>query len=79
MVEVVFTVIWSRKTFSPPIWATIGLIIACGLFIRAGFWQLDRGEQKRQLLAAFYAGPKTELLTDLAPDGAAIESRYRRM
>jgi surfeit locus 1 family protein len=79
MVGMVLTVIWSATKFSPPIWATIGLVIACSLFIRAGIWQLDRGEQKRQLIATFYAGPKTELLTDPGSDGAEADSRYRRM
>lgn len=79
MLGVVFRVIESRTTFSPPIWATIGLISACGLFTWAGFWQLDRGAQKHELLAAFDASLNTELQTELVTDGSAIESRYRRI
>lgn len=74
-----FRVIDQLKTFSPPIWATIGLIIACGLFIRAGFWQLDRGEQKRQLLDAFDGNSKAELLTELPTESTAADIRYRRV
>ena len=72
-------VIGSRTTFRPPIWASVGLIIACGLFIRAGFWQLDRGAQKRQLLDTFDASPKSELLTELVTDSTDVESRYRHV
>ena len=79
MLGEVFRVIGSRTTFSPPIWATVGLIFACGLLTWAGFWQLDRGAQKRQLFAAFDASPNTELLTELVTAVSAIENRYRRM
>lgn len=68
-----------RTTFSPPVWATVGLIFACSLFAWAGFWQLDRGAQKRQLLAAFDASVNAEVMTKLLTNSAAEESRYRRV
>jgi surfeit locus 1 family protein len=74
-----FPVTESRTTFSPPIWATVGLIVGCSLFVWAGVWQLDRGAQKRRLFAAFDATLNTELLTLPATNSPATDSRYRRI
>ena len=79
MGTVVLRVTGSNRKFSPPIWASIGLIIACGLFIQAGFWQLDRGSQKRQLFAAFDGRLNAEIMTELGTDISADENRYRRI
>jgi surfeit locus 1 family protein len=68
-----------KGTFSPPVWATLGTLLACGLFVWAGFWQLDRGDQKRRLFEAFDAGSSAELLTGQLTDDLPVESRYRRV
>ncbi|MEM7020682.1 MAG: SURF1 family protein [Pseudomonadota bacterium] len=35
--------------FKPNFWGTVAVILLCPLFIRLGFWQLDRGEEKHHL------------------------------
>lgn len=74
-----FPVNESGTKFSPPVWATIGLVVACGLFVRAGFWQLDRGVQKRELFSAFDNSLNTGTLNGLVTDFAGESFRYRRI
>ena len=38
-----------RWSFRPPLWAIAGTAVFCLLFVRAGFWQVHRGEQKKQI------------------------------
>lgn len=40
-------------TFRPPWWATLLTLVFCLSFIRLGIWQLDRAQEKQQLLAAW--------------------------
>ncbi len=68
-----------KGTSSPPIWATLGTLLACGLLVWAGFWQLDRGEQKRRLFEAFDTGSNSELMTVQLTGDLSIESRYSRI
>lgn len=69
----------SKAKFNPPVWASISLIVACSLFIRAGFWQLDRGDQKRQLFAAFDGSVDSEILDELVTELSGTDNRYRRI
>ena len=69
----------SSTKFNPPVWATIGLVVTCGLFVRAGFWQLDRGVQKRALFSAFDNSLNTETLNDHATEFTDDSFRYRRI
>lgn len=68
----------ARKTFRPPLWGTIGLIISVGVCIAAGFWQMGRADQKHQLMAAYAAGSDGVTLSRLVDDEVAVEFRYRR-
>jgi len=66
----------SRK-FSPPAWATLGLVCACAAFVSAGFWQLDRGDQKRRLFSAFAASDTAGPIEALVDEADAERYRYR--
>jgi surfeit locus 1 family protein len=47
------------------------------LFIRLGFWQLDRAEQKEALLAQYEVGQRSQV--DITPQNADSLSRYQRV
>lgn len=47
------------------------------LFIRLGFWQLDRAEQKRELLAQYEVGQRSQV--EITPQNADRLSRYQRV
>ncbi|MBT8442217.1 MAG: SURF1 family protein [Gammaproteobacteria bacterium] len=66
----------SRK-FKPPAWATVGLMIACGLFCTAGFWQLGRAEEKRLMFSEFDASGVTDVLDGVIGDAKAQVNRFR--
>lgn len=53
---------WS---FRPALWPTIATLLMLPLLIALGFWQLDRGNQKQQVMQAFEknAQGKPEILT----------------
>ncbi len=53
------------------------LLVACGLFILAGRWQLGRAQEKQALFAAWNAGASTSALTGPLTDTDAQRSRYR--
>lgn len=48
--------------FSPSPWPTIITLAVFGVLVSLGFWQLDRADQKRVLLAEYQAGATTALL-----------------
>ncbi len=41
--------------FRPGLWPTVTTLVLLGLLVSLGFWQLDRAEQKRALLAEYRA------------------------
>ncbi|QOJ32796.1 MAG: SURF1 family protein [Gammaproteobacteria bacterium] len=69
-----------RARFRPPWWATLGTLLLGGLFVGLGFWQLDRGAQKRALFEAFDSGSNAATVA-LPPPGAGPLGalRYRRV
>lgn len=46
---------FGRWRFSPGLWPTLVTILLLGILLSLGFWQLDRAEQKRQMIAAYDA------------------------
>ncbi|MDJ0926329.1 MAG: SURF1 family protein [Gammaproteobacteria bacterium] len=66
-------------TFRPPLWASLGLVAACSLFIAAGIWQLGRADEKRALLASFADGAADDMLDGPVPDSRMSALRYRRI
>jgi len=42
-----------NKTFKPGIIPTIVFLLVLPVLLRLGFWQLDRAEEKRELIALF--------------------------
>jgi surfeit locus 1 family protein len=55
--------------FRPPWWATLGTLLLGGLLVTAGFWQLSRAADKRELFTSFDAGAAARALA--APDADA--------
>ena len=68
----------SRK-FRPPWWATIGLVVGCGLFGTAGLWQLERAQEKNTLYRDFQTSELVEVLTQPIADEELAASWYRPM
>jgi surfeit locus 1 family protein len=72
--------------FAPGLWPTLVTIVLLGLLTSLGFWQLDRAEQKRRLLAQYeqLAGDRSPLRPDpraeLGPEfnyrGARVSGYY---
>lgn len=64
-------------TFRPPWWATAALFAAGSLFVAAGFWQLDRADQKRVLFSEYELGGEGRVLQSLAQIDSAEQSRFQ--
>ncbi len=71
--------------FSPGRWPTLITLVVFGILVSLGFWQLDRAEQKRALLAEYHAGSATALLKldaglrsvkGLSYQAASVSGRY---
>jgi surfeit locus 1 family protein len=69
----------ARKIFRPPVWGTIGLVLAATVCISAGVWQIDRAEQKRQIFATFEMAAGDDVLRELINDQDAAKFRYRHL
>ncbi|WP_292968218.1 SURF1 family protein [Nitrosomonas sp.] len=41
----------SKQQFRPPLWSTLAAILAIALFLKLGFWQLSRAEEKESSFA----------------------------
>jgi surfeit locus 1 family protein len=68
----------ARKIFRPPLWGTVSLILAGGICVAAGIWQVDRAQQKREIFAAFAAGEGDPVRQQLVADEAADSALYQR-
>jgi surfeit locus 1 family protein len=64
-------------TFQPPWWATLALVAAGSLFVTAGFWQLDRADQKRALFSNYDLADARSTLRRLPTDAEAADLRYQ--
>ncbi len=68
-----------EKRYRPPLWGTLALVVGIALFCTAGFWQLGRAEQKRELFVSFEQGGDTEILRDPVMDDEVEKYLYHRM
>lgn len=53
-----------QRRFRPNLWLTLLTFILVALFARLGIWQLDRAEEKQQILSAYeekFSSPRIEL------------------
>lgn len=48
----------AKYSFTPSWWMIILTALAIGLFVRLGYWQLHRADEKRQLLSAYQRASK---------------------
>ncbi|TAN48720.1 MAG: SURF1 family protein [Methylococcaceae bacterium] len=60
-------------------WAIVLVLLLVALFVRLGFWQLSRAEEKRALLAANSERAAQPPLTRLPGDEQAEPLRYRKV
>jgi surfeit locus 1 family protein len=58
---------FGKLDFKPGFWPSIVTLIVFGILISLGFWQLDRAQQKRDLLAS-YEGDSRDTVVQLEPD-----------
>src|SRR5262245_16104868 len=48
------------RRFSAPAWAWLLTLLLVALFLRLGFWQLHRAEEKKAILSAYLGAAKAE-------------------
>lgn len=65
------------RQFKPSWFGTLLTIVVLALFVRLGFWQIHRAEEKRALVTQFEAGRATTVV--LRSDNAATLPRYQRI
>jgi surfeit locus 1 family protein len=58
---------FGKLDFNPGLWPSFITLIVFGILISLGFWQLDRAQQKRDLLAS-YEGDSRDTVVQLEPD-----------
>lgn len=66
-----------QQRFRPNIWLTLLTICLVSLFIRLGIWQLDRAEEKQQILVAYEQRNAAARITLDADNLESIESYQR--
>lgn len=62
--------------FTRPVIATVMLILLLALFFSAGFWQLDRAEQKRAVMKNYGQALNAAAVTELVSDEQAADLRF---
>jgi surfeit locus 1 family protein len=67
----------TRRGWRPSLFSVVLTAFGMALFIRLGFWQLDRAEQKEALLAQYEVGQRSQL--EITPQNADSLSRYQRV
>ena len=69
---------WAARLKGP--WWAIALTLAsAGIGVKAGFWQLDRAGEKRELLARFDVGGAVPASRQLVSDAQAPALHYERL
>lgn len=63
--------------FNPGLWPTLITLLLLGFLLSLGFWQLDRAQQKRDILAAYEAGPESTVIQLEATTASVDTGRYR--
>lgn len=66
-----------RRRWRPSLFGVVLTALGMALFVRLGFWQLDRAEQKQQLLAQYAAGQRTQIA--ITSENADTLARYQRI
>lgn len=61
-----------------PILATLLVMAAVATMIALGFWQLERRDQKREMLESFRAAQKSDIVVPWPGEGESESSLYRR-
>jgi surfeit locus 1 family protein len=66
-----------RRRWRPSLFSVVLTAVGMALFARLGFWQLDRAEQKQELLAEYEVGQRTQLV--ITSENADKLARYQRV
>lgn len=67
----------ATRRFSPSVFATLLTIVGVGLFVRLGFWQLHRADEKQALLDQYAAGQHSTV--DLTAAAVGTLPRYQQV
>lgn len=67
----------SGRAWRPSVFGAVLTVLGMALFIRLGFWQLDRAGQKEALLAQYAAGQQSQVA--ITPQTASALARYQRV
>ena len=65
------------RRWRPSLFSVVLAAVGMALFARLGFWQLDRAEQKQELLAQYEAGQRAQIA--ITAENADNLSRYQRV
>ena len=66
----------TTRTWRPSLFGVVLTLIGAALFMRLGFWQLDRADQKQALLDQQVAGQQSQV--EITPQNAGKLPRYQR-
>lgn len=66
----------TSRTFRPSLLGVVLTLLGLALFIRLGYWQLDRADQKQALLDQYAAGQQSQV--EITPENAHNLPRYQR-
>lgn len=64
------------RRFRPSVFSIVLTLLGVALFVRLGFWQLDRAEQKQALVSQYEIGQRSQV--EIVPQNAASLPRYQR-
>lgn len=66
-----------RRRWHPSLFSVVLTAVGIALFVRLGFWQLDRAEQKEELLAQYEQGQRSQI--PITSENADKLARYHRV
>lgn len=64
------------RRFRPSLFSVVLTLLGVALFMRLGYWQLDRAEQKQALVSQYEIGQRSQV--EILPQNAASLPRYQR-
>lgn len=65
--------------FKPGLWSSVLALIACSTFMAAGYWQLDRAEQRRERFRAMNEGMNAAPISLQLPTESVASIAWRKV